>query len=118
VAPTPNNRARPIEPGESLNQQHQRLRDAALAQVSALSAGQVEVLGLLAGGYTEAETAQIMGISTGAVKRYRWKVARKLKIRGRIALLRLALRAGLSSVWTEPARPAARRTAAGPAIRV
>ncbi len=64
---------------------------------SLLSPRETEVLRLIASGYTNQEAAQRFGISVKTVEGYRARVMRKLGVRGRAGLVRVALACGLLS---------------------
>lgn len=62
-----------------------------------LSPRETEVLRMIASGYTNQEAARRFGISVKTVEGYRARLMRKLGVRGRAGLVRIALDCGLLS---------------------
>jgi two-component system, NarL family, response regulator NreC len=60
-----------------------------------LSPRELEVLTLLAQGYTHRQIAEKIHVSVKSVETYRWRVAQKLKLHSRAALVRYAYESGL-----------------------
>jgi DNA-binding CsgD family transcriptional regulator len=69
--------------------------------LSKLSRREVEVLSLIAKGLTTEEIAAQLHRSVPTVKSHRQKIGRKLGVRSRVALARVAIAAGLSPVETD-----------------
>lgn len=73
------------------------------AGTSALSQREREVLVLLARGHSNREVAERLGVAKKSVDTYRLRLQEKLGLKGRAALVRYALAAGLIGRASEPA---------------
>ena len=72
-----------------------RRRAAAGPDRRHLSPRETEVLRLLAGGFTNREAAERLGVSTKTVETFRARVSEKLGLQGRAALVRYAVQTGM-----------------------
>lgn len=95
-------RATVIDTTEGLREHQERVSAEAAALLSHLSPMELETLALIASGYPQAHAAIVLGTSRVTVAKYLWSAAGKTGIRGRVALIRLALRGGIASVWEDP----------------
>jgi DNA-binding NarL/FixJ family response regulator len=73
---------------------NEKLRES--GQVSDLAEREVDVLRLLALGYTNSEMASMLQLSIRTVETYRYRLQQKVGLRSRAALARLAREAGIS----------------------
>ena len=78
------------------NQRHGAFMDGANGQKSnALTAREVEVLKIIADGYSNKEVANLLGISIKTVEKHRQQVMNKLNIHDVAGLTRFALSRGM-----------------------
>ena len=80
-----------------------------IRQTNILSARELQVLKLVAQGYTSAQIAKQIAVSVKTVETYRSRFAEKLGLRKRSDVIRFAMQMGLltlETLETEPGRPA------------
>lgn len=80
-----------------------------IRQTNILSARELQVLKLVARGYTSAQIARQIAVSVKTVETYRSRFAEKLGLRKRSDVIRFAMQMGLltlETLETEPGRPA------------
>jgi len=84
-------------------------RAGSIRQANILSARELQVLRLVARGYTSAQIAKQIAVSVKTVETYRSRFAEKLGLRKRSDVIRFAMQMGLltlETLETEPGRPA------------
>jgi hypothetical protein len=86
---------------EGYHERIARLRAEATALIARLTPWQAQILRGFGLGLCDKEIAQRGGWSLNSVGAARCQMSRRIHVYGRVALMRLALRGGLVSIWCE-----------------
>lgn len=87
------------DPADSYRAIRVEAQRAAQHAIRELHPRELEVLQLIARGNGKAAIAVSLGIGTETVRSHIWRITGKTKVRGLVNLSRLAMRAGLTSLW-------------------
>jgi two-component system response regulator NreC len=99
--------------GTLVSGDHARRRSARVPHRRPLSPRESEVLRLLAGGFTNREAAERLGVSTKTVETFRARVSEKLGLQGRAALVRYVVQTGMFTLDIPGQRPPPKRPGRG-----
>ena len=80
----------------------ERGRESAIERCARLAPKEIEVLRQVACGLGDAQIGRRLGLCTQTVMHYTQRIRQKAGVTGRVNMARLAHRAGLVSLWSDP----------------